>query len=72
MLDQGFQLCIGVVSYGVLTHGAGRIPCCLAKVAHIVTVLAHPYGRSQELLASPTLEAGPYGLGYSLLRHDER
>ena len=35
-----------------------------------MAVLAHPDRRAEELVASLTLEACPYGLGYSLLRHD--
>ena len=71
MLDQGLQLFIDVISYCVLTCRAGRVPRCLAQVAHVVAVLAHPDWRAEELVASLTLEACPYGLGYSLLRHDE-
>ena len=72
MLDQGFQLYVRGVHDGVIAHRAERIPCCFTDVAHIVPIVAHPDWRAEEVLASLTLEACPYGLGYSLLRHDER
>ena len=71
MLDQGFQLYVRGVHDGVIAHRAERIPCCFTDVAHIVPIVAHPDWRAEEVLASLALEACPYGLGYSLLRHDE-
>ena len=71
MLDQGFQLYVGIVTSGLLANWTRGIPRCFANVTHIVPIVAHPDWRAKEVVACLTLEACPYGLRYSLLRHDE-